>query len=434
MTQTADIAEVRASVRQESSGATQTRPRLRIAYLTTAYPAVSHTFIRREVEELTRRGHEVVRLSIRRSAGELVDSADREEAGKTHYVLEQGAVSLLGAALKQAITSPLRFARALGMTWRMHRCSERGLVRHLAYLVEAAHLRNVLAREKVQHVHVHFGTNAAAVARLVRTLGGPSYSMTVHGPDEFDACIGLSLADKIADASFTIAISHFGAAQLRRWSEAEHWDRIHVVRCTIGTGFDDEPPPIDPGSRTLVCVGRLTAQKGQLLLIDAAARLVEQGVKFKLVLAGDGEMRPRIEQRIAQLQLRGHVTITGWISGEQVREHLRQARAMVLPSFAEGLPVVIMEAFAMSRPVISTYVAGIPELVEHGVNGWLVPAGDVDRLTDAMRAVLLAPVSELNEMGRAGRQRVLRVHATQAEVDKLEALLLETVQREAVGS
>jgi glycosyltransferase involved in cell wall biosynthesis len=168
-----------------------------------------------------------------------------------------------------------------------------------------------------------------------------------------------------------------------------------------------------------VCVGRLSEQKGQLLLIEAARLLAERGCGFELVLAGDGEMRSEIAAAIARAGLEDKVRITGWIDGAGVREEMLAARALVLPSFAEGLPVVIMEAMALHRPVISTYVAGIPELVRPGVDGWLVPAGDAAALADAMQDCLDAPAAALERMGAAAHKRVLERH----DVDKAAAML-----------
>jgi glycosyltransferase involved in cell wall biosynthesis len=184
------------------------------------------------------------------------------------------------------------------------------------------------------------------------------------------------------------------------------------------------PAPITERSR-LVCVGRLCEQKGQLLLVEAAARLVKEGRELELVLAGDGELRAPIEAAIARHALQGRVRITGWISNEQVRAEILAARAMVLPSFAEGLPVVLMEALALGRPVISTYVAGIPELVVPERSGWLVPAGDVDALADAMRAALRASPRELEALGLQGAERVRERHDARIEAAKLSALLRE---------
>ena len=162
--------------------------------------------------------------------------------------------------------------------------------------------------------------------------------------------------------------------------------------------------------KRFVCVGRLAPEKGQLLLVEAARRLAAQGEEFELVFVGDGKMRTEIETLLAGYKLSVTVRITGWVDDRQVREEISAARALVQPSLAEGLPVVIMEAMALRRPIISTFIAGIPELVGSGEHGWLVPAGDVDALVDAMRACLNASTETLTRMGEAAHERVLRRH------------------------
>jgi glycosyltransferase involved in cell wall biosynthesis len=403
---------------------------LRLAYLTTAYPEVSHTFIRREIQALEGRGHRVLRLSIRPPASTLVDPLDLPERERTVYVLSR-PVAVALATLAAAARRPIAFTAALAVALGMSRVSERGWPRHLAYLAEACFVLAQLRREAVEHLHVHFGHNAAAVARLARRLGGPRYSMTVHGPDEFDAPLGLSLGAKAREAAFTVAISHYASAQLRRWLPFDEWSKIAVVRCALGEDFEAAAEPPRPDSNTLLCVGRLSAQKGHWLLLDAFARLVREGVEARLVLAGDGELRARLEARIRETGLGDRVAITGWVPGARVRELLRECRALVLPSFAEGLPVVIMEAFAVARPVISTFVGAIPELVEAGVNGWLVPAGDEAALAAAMRDALSAPPARLEALGREARARVRARHASAVEVEKLEALFLSARDAEA---
>jgi colanic acid/amylovoran biosynthesis glycosyltransferase len=399
---------------------------MRIAYLVTAYPEVSHTFIRREILELERLGHSVLRLSIRRPTSHLVDALDLSEYDKTHYLLARPAALALATA-RALLLNPLRFGRALAKTLALARRSARGLVRHFAYLAEACLVRDLLRRERCEHLHVHFGTNAAAVGLLSHALGGPPWSFTAHGPDEFDAPLSLSLADKVADAAFTVAISHFAAAQLRRWSRPEDWERIAIVHCTIGAEFEKPAGPIPSSSRAFVSVGRLSAQKGQLLLIDAFAELIASGADARLVLAGDGELRAAVQKRIDERGLAQHVSIAGWVTSDQIRALLGASRALVLPSFAEGLPVVIMEAFALGRPVITTFVAGIPELVEAGKSGWLVPAGTIEPLVAALREALDAPIETLEAMGAAGRLQVLARHSTAREVQ----VLLEQIARSA---
>jgi colanic acid/amylovoran biosynthesis glycosyltransferase len=147
--------------------------------------------------------------------------------------------------------------------------------------------------------------------------------------------------------------------------------------------------------------------------------LRDLGLDATLELIGDGPSRPSIESEITSLKLEERVHLLGWKSSDEVAEALRRTSVFVLPSFAEGLPVVIMEAMALGRPVISTYVAGIPELVIPGENGWLVPAGDVQALVNAMRQAMNTPVQRLQEMGAAGRVRVFERHSIQTEANKL---------------
>lgn len=403
--------------------------RMRIAYLTTQYPAVSHTFIRRELLEIERRGHEVHRFSIRPHPSAPVDPKDKEEFAKTLHVLRQPKSRLILALVKAALAQPGKTFSALGHTAKLAKRSERGLFKHLAYVAEAAFLLAEFRRRQIEHVHVHFGTNAAAVAMLVREMGGPPFSVTVHGPSEFDAPIGLSLGDKIRAAEFVCAITDYCAAQLRRWVTIEHWDKIKVIHCTVGEQFFQAAAPMDPASKTFVCIGRLAPQKGHLMLVDAFAQAIKSGVDAKLVLCGDGDLRPAIEKQAADAGIKDRVEITGWIDEAEVRRRLLASRCMVLASFAEGLPMVIMEAFALGRPVISTTIAGIPELVVPGVNGWLVTAGRADQTAVAIRSVMSTPVPKLQEMAAAGRQMVLDHHNTTIEGEKLERLFLESVER-----
>ena len=397
---------------------------IRLAYLTTEYPKVSHTFIRREILELERRGHDVLRLAIRGPGDNIADGKDHTEAARTIHFVSLPKVQILLATLKTVLARPLRFLSAFLTTIQMSRASERGLLRHLAYLLEAIAFLHITDQHCIQHVHVHFGTNAAAVARLIRLLGGPPYSMTIHGPSEFDAPIGFSLKDKITDAEFVVAISHFCFAQLCRWAPPEQWSKIHIVHCSVDEAYFSSDAPINGNSRMLLSIGRFNAQKGQFLLLEAVKKAVEEGIDLHLVLVGDGELRPLIERRINDYELSTHVQVTGWLDEASIRSLLTDARALVQPSFAEGLPVVIMEAFAMARPVISTHVAAIPELVRHQINGWLVSAGDVDELVAAIRDVMALPAEKLNGMGQKGRDDAFSRHHIESQATALESLLV----------
>jgi colanic acid/amylovoran biosynthesis glycosyltransferase len=396
---------------------------MRIAYLINQYPKVSHSFIRREINALERQGVAITRIAMRGWDDQLVDADDLIERKRTRYVLRNGPLALVVAVIRVLLTSPLRLSRALLQAWKMSRHAERPFPIHAIYLAEACRVLPWLRATRVQHVHAHFGTNAAEIAMLIHILGGPRWSFTVHGPEEFDKAPLLGLAEKVRQCAFVVAVSSYGRSQLYRLVDQAYWLKVHVVHCGLEPAFhtiDKAPIPTAP---RLICVGRICEQKGHILLIEATAKLAALGVDIELVLAGDGEMRGAVELLIERHQLQSRVRITGWISSSEVRREIMAARALVLPSFAEGLPVVIMEAMALRRPIISTYVAGIPELVRPGEHGWLVPAGDFDALVEAMHACLKATAETLTSMGEAAHERVIARHDVNREATKFLAFL-----------
>lgn len=393
-----------------------------IAYLVNQYPKVSHSFIRREIQELETQGVSVARFSIRSKESELVDPSDQEELKKTRFVLTVGGVGLLKHLLRVALTRPNSFIKTLALTLKIGLNSDRGILRHLAYLAEACVLLHWFTESKITHVHAHFGTNSTTVAMLCQALGGPTYSFTVHGPEEFDKAYLIALDEKIKRASFVVAISSFGRSQLFRWCDRDYWPKIHLIHCGLDASYLQATLTPIPDVNRLVCVGRLGEQKGHLLLVLAVSQLVAEGEKFQLFLVGDGPLRTELENLITALNLQDHIIITGWANSTEVQQQIIAAKALVLPSFAEGLPVVIMEAMALGRPVISTYIAGIPELVQPGISGWLVPAGSLEDLVLAMRAALTTPVPRLAEMGQIAAKRVKENHDISIETGKLVQL------------
>lgn len=396
---------------------------MKLAYLINQYPKVSHTFIRTEILALEELGHRVERIAVRGWDAELVDPLDRAERERTRYVLKDGAGPLLVALAHAAATRPVMLLSALRKAWKLSRQAERGLLYHLVYLVEACQVLRWLRASGAEHVHAHFGSNAATVALLVKKLGGPPFSFTIHGSEEFDKPLQWKLSEKIAASSAVVTISSFCRSQVYRWAKLSDWRKIGIAHCAIDPSFADAPSTPPPANHRLVCVGRLCEQKGQLLLLEAVAKLRARGVPVELVLAGDGEMRPEVEAAIATAGLTECVSITGWVSADEVRELLDGARALVLPSFAEGLPVVIMEAMARQRPVLSTYIGGIPELVRDGREGALVPAGDLDALTEGMERVLTMTPEALSAMGEAARTRALERHDSRTEAGKVSGII-----------
>ncbi|MHB1677801.1 MAG: glycosyltransferase [Sulfuriferula sp.] len=402
----------------------------RIAYFVNQYPKVSHSFIRREILALERQGFEVLRIALRGWDSELVDAEDAREREQTRYVLQGGLGSLILATLRIFSIRPGQFIRALRLALKMGKRADRPWPFHLIYLAEACRIVPWLHTFGAGHIHAHFGTNSAEVVMLASSLGGPAYSFTVHGPEEFDKPEFIHIAAKVRHAAFVVAISSFGRSQLYRWVDYADWPKVHVVHCGLERAFHDVPAAPLPITPRLVCVGRICEQKGQLMLVEAAAILAQEGIQFELVLAGDGEMRADVEALIAHHGLTKLINITGWISSERVREEMLAARALVLPSFAEGLPIVVMEAMALRRPVLTTFIAGIPELVRPHENGWLFPAGSIGDLAAAMKACLAASVSELESMGEQARLRVLQRHDIDCEAAKLAVLFNEAMDHE----
>ncbi len=400
---------------------------MKIAYLINSYPLPSQTFIRREILALERLGWQVTRIAMRSDRAALVDPGDIAEDGRTEHVLDLGARALLASALKWMIKHPRQSLSALRLAWRCGRLGAGGggtggRLRHMIYLAEAAHVARRCHDLRIPHLHAHFGTNSTTVAMLAHALGGAPYSFTVHGPEEFDAPRALAMGDKVTHAAFAVAISSYGRSQLCRWAGQAEWQHLHVVHCGIEPWRFPDPAPLTSGPH-LVAIGRFTEQKGFALLVEAMALAVPGHPDLHLTLVGDGPLRPLLESLIARHGLQSCVTLTGWLDEARVRETLGRATALILPSFAEGLPMVIMEALVAGRPVIATAIAGIPELVTPDC-GWLVPAGDAQSLADAIATLAATPLDRLAQMGRAGRARVLARHDIDMQAEKLTTLFL----------
>ncbi|SFU12526.1 glycosyltransferase family 4 protein [Sedimentitalea nanhaiensis] len=397
-------------------------PLPRLAYLTSLYPAVSHTFIQREIAGLRDLGFEVLTCSMRRpGTNHLTGLEEREAADTSFYIIESGkkplqALSALGAAL----ASPARLTRTLALTWRTAPPGAKGMLKQLFYLAEAMVLSRHLRQRDIDHVHSHFADPSANVAMLTSALSGIPFSYTLHGPAELYEPEKWHLREKTARAAFVACISHFARSQAMYFSDPAHWDKLRIVHCGVDPARYDRPaPPQRPGLH-LVFVGRITPIKGLRVLIDAMTRAHETHPDLTLTLVGDGDDRAHLETLARPLG--DAVRFVGFQSQEGVAEAVAAADALVLPSFAEGLPVVLMEALAAGKPVIATQVAGVGELVENGVSGHLVPASDVQALANAITALADTPPGQRAEMGRAGREKVRAEFDAKIEAARIGAL------------
>lgn len=394
----------------------------RIAVLTGEYPRASDTFIQREVAGLRAAGHEVLTCSIRRTGSEhLVGPEQRAEQAATFHVLPaaRSPFRLLKSHLRW-MGSPRRYLSALALALRTAPPGLRGHLYQAIYFAEAGVLAAHLADEGVEHLHNHIAKASCTVAMLASALSGLPYSFTIHGPDVFFAPGHWRIDVKAARARFVACISDYARAQLMCFAPEESWPRLHVVHC----GVDPSRYGTRAGGagKRLLFVGRLAAVKGVPLLLEAVAALAKDIPGLQLTLIGDGPERGALEARALDLGIAGHCSFVGWRGQAEVAEALSRADLLCLPSFAEGVPVVLMEAMAARLPVVATRIAGIPELVEDGVHGRLVPPGDGAALRAAI-ATLLADAQARARMGEAGRAKVVADFDAGVEARRLSALI-----------
>lgn len=378
---------------------------LRIAYLTSQYPATSHTFIRREVSALRAAGMDLQTFSVRApGAAELKSATDQQEAAQTFTLLRQSPAAFARAHLGELLRRPGRYLRTLLLAMRHRAPGLKPALLSLAHFAEAILLTAELRRRGIDHLHNHFANSGATVGLLASRQAGIRWSFTIHGISEFDYPAGLLLGDKIAAASFVACVSYFGRAQAYRLVESAEWSKLSVVRCGLEL---DQLPEVQQGARArtrLILVGRLSAEKGIAGLLEALAMLAPTE-RPDLAIVGDGPLRAELDIMVARLGLGEVVTFLGRLPEAETLAAIAGSDALVLPSFMEGLPIVLMEAMALGKPVIATRVAGIPELVRDGENGLLFTPSDWAALADKI-AALAADDALRQRFGSAGKETI----------------------------
>ena len=377
-----------------------------VAYLTGEYPKVSHTFIQREIQALRARGIVVHTFSVRRPTSTDILVDQKSEERDTFYILDNCRnITKFGTAhLTNLFSDPVSYFRTLSLAWRLRRPGMRSALYQLFYFAEAVVFANALRRRGVVHLHNHFGDSSCTVAVLANALTAIPFSFTEHGPNIFFEAERWSLDEKISRAKFVVAISHFCRSQLMLFSRPEDWGKISIVHCGVRT---EQYLSARSGAlnKQVLFVGRLEPVKGLLVLLDAVAILRPKHPDLVLSVVGDGTLRSRIEADASRLGLSDIVRFVGYKSQAEIAALLAETDMLVLPSFAEGVPVVLMEAMASGRPVVASRVAGVQELVHDGVTGFTVPPGDASSL--AYRIDQLLEDRGLSErMGQAGRRVV----------------------------
>jgi colanic acid/amylovoran biosynthesis glycosyltransferase len=352
----------------------------KIGYLVSEYPAFSHTFILHEIQALRKLGKIIVTASINRPQGiNRMSPEEQSEAENTFYFKPNLLLKGLWSLSKNLVANPIS---SLKMIWAAikYAFSRMNHFPHaLAYLFESFLLIDWAKKQGLNHVHVHFANPAAMPAMFAAASGQLSYSLSVHGPDVFDNIRCESLEKKFAGADFIRCISLFSKSQIQRWIPPEQWHKIHVVRCGINPSqftpaTSLSPAPLNP--LQILCVGRLVSAKGQTVLVDACKILSEKKFPFHLTFVGGGPDLAHLKEKTESLALEEKISFSGPVNRDEVHHYYNQASIFVLPSFAEGVPIVLMEAMAKKIPCISTQIAGIPELITHEKTGFLVPPAD----------------------------------------------------------
>lgn len=407
------------------------RSTVRLGVVTTHYPQLSQTFVANEIAELRAIGFEVETFSLNAPA----DSDVRTEEGAreqrtTFYIKQAGAGAVQRAALRVFVRHPAAAARFVRASLRGVGLDPRAVVWRCFHIGEAILVRDHCRRAGIGHLHAQFGQATATVAWLAHELdaavadGSLTWSFTIHGFHEFVNEQRSQLDRKAESAAFVACVSDFTRAQLMRITTPDLWGRLHVVRVGIDfERFTYAPRPNLRAPAVVLMVGRLSTEKGHNVLIDALAQLRRAGADVLVELVGDGDHRSGIEEHARRVGVADFVRILGELPPETVAQRLREADVFCLPSFAEGLPVSIMEAMAVGTPVVTTYVSGIPELAIDRETAMVVPAGNADALAYAL-ASLLADEALRTRLTTNAARRVRQHHDLHESVAQLAALLV----------
>ena len=405
---------------------------MKLAYLISRYPAISHTFILREVMELRRLGFEIDTASINGLDRPLekLTAEERDESARTFYVKQAGAGGAVSALLVTLFSRPGGFFGGAWYALRLAKTDLKAAVMSVFYFVEAVMVGQWMRRKGQTHLHVHFATPAATVGLIMARIFPHTISITVHGPDEFYDVSAYLLKEKIAGARFLCTIGFYARSQLMKLSPTSDWAKMEIT--PLGVDADlFAPRPARPVIDVLevICVGRLVEAKGQHILVKAIRRMLAEGRAVRLRLVGDGPDRASLEKAVREYGIGDHVIFEGSVNQDRIRALYQSADVFALASFAEGIPVVLMEAMAMQIPCVTTFITGIPELIRAGVDGLLVAPSDEEGLAAAM-ASLMDNAELRTRLGESGRRRVIEKYNLRGNV----AALAEVFQRRLGGS
>jgi colanic acid/amylovoran biosynthesis glycosyltransferase len=391
---------------------------------------LSMIFIIREVVQLREMGFHIDVASInppdRKREG--LTAVEFQESSQTYYLKEHGLAGALQGLLQTLLTNPAGYFRGLRLILTLGGADLKRLILNFGYFTEALMVGLWMKRIGQRHLHIHLGTQAASVGLYVRRVFGFPISITVHGPDDFFDVYGQYLAHKVEAADFICCISSYARSQLMRVSPYSQWNKLLVSRLGVAPEvFSPRPCNPSPDVFEILVVGRLTPAKGQHMLIDAVDQLLRQGRRVRLRIIGEGMDMSSLREQAARIAVPGSVIFEGAVDQDSIRTLYAAADIFCIPSFAEGIPVVLMEAMAMEIPCVSTHITGIPELIRNGVDGLLVAPSDLDGLVEALAKLMDDPALR-ERMGKSARTRVMELYDLRRNVERLATIFTERVQ------
>ncbi len=393
---------------------------MKLAYLVSEYPKRSHTFIRREIAELRKRGAKIHIFSIRRpSKSELICEQDWHDFHDTWSILPTTLINFIKVHLKLFLSQTIPYGSTLKAAFQHRNPGIKNSIWSIFSFAEAVLLADQIQKLKISHLHVHFANVGADIGYLVSNFTKCSWSMNLHGACDFEYPAGPLLGKKLESVSFANCASNYGRAQAFRVVDYKHWEKLFISRC--GIEFEALPKPMNKKSNNnfqIICVGRFSSEKGHLGLIEACTKVFNKFEKIELLLIGDGPERDKIEYKINKNEIASRVTLTGNIAETDVLKQLSNADLFALPSLMEGIPLVLMEAMAMNLPVVAPRLAGIPELVEDKIGGFLYTPGDWSEMAEKI-IQLIEDEALSTKLADNGRTKVLSEYIVSKSVEPL---------------
>jgi len=404
---------------------------LKLAYVVSRFPKLTETFVLYELLAVEAQGVEVDLYPLLRHRDRRLHPEAEPLVRRARY---QPFLSwpILRTQLWYLRRRRRAYLGALIAVARATFGSANFLLGALAIFPKAAHAARAMAAEGVDHVHCHFANHPAVVGFVVRTLEGIPYSFAAHGSDlHVDRHM---LREKVAEAAFVVAVSAFNRELIVAECGERFRDKVQVIHCGVDTRrFRPTRRPPSAAPFRILCVGTLHEVKGQRYLLEALRLLVARGVDAACTFVGDGPDREALARRAAELGVAARVDLAGARTRGEVAQMLAAADVLAAPSVPtrsgkrEGIPVALMEAMASGVPVVASRISGIPELVEDGVSGLLVPPGDPGALADALASlcgnpplairltrVARAKVEREFDLGRNARLLVRAIEAARA--------------------